>query len=252
MNKPVLRLYKTIFLAQFRPELSYFNQFRTAASKLSGYPQWGTDANSVTLRDYKTRCSVAIATNSICFSQDSEDITTTSKRLQEALEVVPRELNVQKLFRIGYRRQYLASFEGSFEDLVTILDVKLLSQKKELLQRLPSIKTDLLYRVDLKDGQNMYHLTIGPVRRQEVPNWIQFEPENHLAPDVRQEQYLSILASYPEVATLIDIDMYRASSDIPITDSISFVELAERKTAELARSLNDYLFSAGVTTNGKH
>jgi hypothetical protein len=111
VNKPVLRLYKTIFLAQFRPELGYFNQFRMAASRLSGYPQWGTDANSVTLRDYKTRCSGAIATNSIGFSQDSEDITTTSKRLKEALEVVPRELNVQKLFRIGYRRQYLASFE---------------------------------------------------------------------------------------------------------------------------------------------
>jgi len=251
VNKPTLRLYKTIFLAQFRPQLSYFDQFRTAAGKLSGYPQWRTDSNSITVRDYQARCSIAIVPNSIGFSQDSDDITTASSRLKEALQVLPNELTIQNFFRLGFRRQYLVSFSASFEELVSILRVKLLSQKEGLTRLLPPNTIDLLYRVDLKDPENMYHLTVGPVRRQEIPNWIQFEAENHLAPDVRQEQYLSIVASYPDVATLIDIDVFRAGSDILTTDSISFIETAERKTAELARSLNEYLFSADVTTNGR-
>jgi hypothetical protein len=252
VNKPTPRLYKTIFLAQFRPQLSYFNQFRPAAGKLNGYPQWRTDSNSITLRDYQSRCSLVITHNSIGFSQDSDDITTASSRLKEALQVLPNELTIQNFLRLGFRRQYLASFEASFEELVRILGVKLLSQKEALIRLLPSNTTDLLYRVDLKDAENMYHLTVGPLRRQEIPNWIQFEAENHLAPDVRQEQYLSIVASYPDVATLIDIDVFRADSTISTSDSVPFIEMGERKTAELARSLNEYLFSADVMTNGSH
>ncbi|PYL09978.1 MAG: hypothetical protein DME33_02370, partial [Verrucomicrobia bacterium] len=111
MNKTSApRLYKTIFLAQFRPELTFFAEFRTAASKLGGYPDWATNANSVTLRDYKTRSSTSIAPQAIGFTQDSDDIANESKRLNEALGILPKELNIQRFIRIGFRRQYLVSF----------------------------------------------------------------------------------------------------------------------------------------------
>jgi len=248
---PAPRLYKTIFLAQFTPKLSFFANFRSAAAKLTGYPHWTTDINTVTMRDFDNRCSVTIGPQTIGFSQDSDDTSNELKRLIESIEILPKSLDILDFARVGFRRQYLVPFDAPFETLLTILNLKLLSQNDSLVKFLPRALEDLLYRLDLKDAEDRFHITVGPLRRSEIPRWIQFEAENHLAPDVRQEQYLRILASYPNVSTLIDIDMYRGSN-IPSKDVPKFIELAQRRTAELADKFHNYLFTQEVERDGKH
>src|SRR5207245_4425711 len=100
------RLYKSVFVASFRPNLRYFSLFRTAAERVSGFANWSTDDSSVSLRDYQARCSLAIRHNEFAFSQDSADLRNEEQRIHSALEVLPAALEVNTFSRLGFRRQY--------------------------------------------------------------------------------------------------------------------------------------------------
>ena len=240
------RLYKAIFLASHKPHLDYYSVFRSAAAKLSNYPDWSTDFNSITLRSFDYRCSLTIQHNSFGFSQDSDDVKNEEARVKEAVDVLPGALQIKSFVRLGYRRQYLVPMNMSFEALVSILGLKLLSHDDQLEQFVPGRTEDLLYRVDRADSDYRYHLHLGPLRRQEVPRWIVFEAENHLAADVRMDQLRQIISGYPEVSTLIDIDMYRMADNISHKEAQTFVPHVRQKVDELATRFHEYLFSTEV------
>jgi hypothetical protein len=240
------RLYKPIFLATYKPHLNYYSVFRSAAAKLSGYPDWTTDFTSITLQDFDHRCSLTIQHNSFGFSQDSDDVKNEEARLKEALDVLPQELKIKTFVRLGYRRQYLVPVDMSFEALVSIIGLKLLSHDQQLEQIIPGQTKDLLYRIDCVEGDYRYHLHLGPLRRAEIPRWIVFEADNHLAAAVRSDQLRQIVSGYPEVSTLIDIDMYRAADNISDAEAKTFIPHAQKKVDELALRFHEYLFSTEV------
>lgn len=243
---PTPTLQKTIFQVRYKPELKFFELFRRAAQAFPVYPHWSTDSVSVTLCDFENLCSLAIRHDHFSFDHDADDPVVEEARITNALAVLPSELQIQAFNRLGFRRQYLISTDISFESLVPILYLKLFSQDERLICLLPRRVDDLLYRVDSADERNRFHVWVGPVRRHEIPRWVAFNAENHLAPEIRDEKYRRLLAAYPETSVFVDIDVYLPGDEIPISEAADFVSKARERTTKLAFEMTEYLFATEV------
>jgi hypothetical protein len=240
------KLFKTIFAAQFKPYLNFYSLFREAAAKLNHYPHWETAFGNITVRNFDTRCSVNIQNQLLGFSQDSGDITNEQARLTELVDTLIPELQLTTFLRLGYRRQYLVPVDIPFDSLVSILRLKLLSAADQLQQILPGEVDDLLYRIDCSQAEDKFHIHVGPLRRQEVPQYLNFNAENHLAPEVRDDQLRQIVAGYPDVSMLLDLDFYYPAAQIPASAARDFIPKARRRVDELARQFHEYIFSQDV------
>lgn len=240
------KLFKTIFAVQFKPYLNFFSLFREAAAKLTHYPHWATNFGNITIRNFDTRCSVNIQNRTIGFTQDSGDINNEQTRLTEIVDVLIPELQLTTFLRLGYRRQYLVPLDTTFESLVSILRLKLLSAADQLQQILPGEVHDLLYRIDYSQDDDLFHIHIGPLKRKEIPKYIIFEAENHLEPETREDQLRQIVAGYPEVSMLLDFDFYHKGPQISGNALRDFIPQARRRVDELTRQFHKYLFSQEV------
>jgi hypothetical protein len=76
---PKPALYKTIFQARYKAELKFYELLMPAAQRLHEYSHCETDRLRVTLRDFDTHCSVAIAHDSFSYEQDSQDTAMEEK-----------------------------------------------------------------------------------------------------------------------------------------------------------------------------
>jgi len=244
MEKPTL--HKTIFQIRYNPELKFYGLLMTAAQQLSKYPHWRTNRLSVILRDYDKHCSLAIRHDNVTYEQDSSDIEMEMKYIQQALEKLPSALQVKFLNRVGYRRKYLITVKSPFESLVSILYVKLFSQDEKIRSIMPSKVEDIMYRIDFKEEPYQYRVTVGPVRKREVPRYIEYNLENHLDPMTREKEYQEIKEKYPDVAIFIDIDLYQMAEKIELKDAISFPKKACDKIHKMVNELNNYLFKSKV------
>jgi hypothetical protein len=131
-----------------------------------------------------------------------------------------------------------------FNELVTILYYKLFSQDAALTKIIPSKTEDLMYRLDASDDSFKYHITLGPVRKKEIPKYISVNKKLHLHPDelLKQEELSDIITAYPELAVLIDIDVYRDVDDISIADSTDIYYAAREKIVSFIAGIRTYLF----------
>lgn len=242
--KPIL--CKTIFQLSYKPHLRFYNVLMSAAEKLNVFEDWETNRLFVLLRDFDNHCSVAIRHDSIAYEQDSDKLNMEEDRIQLILRELPNALEIQSFIRLGYRRKYLIPLTMSFESLVNIFNVKLFSQSEKLRDILPSKISDLIYRADYIEEPYQFHLTLGPVRKREIPQYIQYNLENHLRPQELQEKYQDIIKNYPEIALFIDIDFYRTEKNFNVEYASEFVSIARQKIFEMIDKLNEYLFSQRI------
>jgi len=204
--------YKTIFQIRYKPKLEFYDLLMSAAQKLNEYPHWETNRLRVVLKDYEKHCSLSIGHNAFTYQQDSNDRKMEEKYIQQTLEYLPTALKIQFFNRLGYRKKYLISIKMSFESLVEVLYVKLFSQEDKLRRIMPSQVEDLMYRIDFKEDLYRYHVTVGPVKKFEIPKHIAYNIEHHLSPETREKEYQEIIAKYPDVAVFADIDFYQTDS----------------------------------------
>ena len=238
------KLYKTIFQARFGPHLKFYELLYPAARKLSNYPHWRTDRLSVNLFDYEKRCSLVIEHSSFGYNQDGDLGDIEIDNIQKALTELPKNLEITSFVRLGFRRYYLLAVRMSFEELVKILDLKLFSQDKDLINILPPSIDDIMYVVDSSDGHLRYHIRIGPVKKEEIPKHIDFDEEIHLDPKTRQRDYSEIINKYPNVAIFIDVDVFWSEEKIPTTKASSFVTEARGKIDTMIQKFQGYFLGS--------
>jgi hypothetical protein len=242
LPQPVL--HKTIFQVQYNPQLSFFELLFTAAQRITVFPNdWETNGISVVLRDTTKHCSLSIMHNIITYEQDSNDIGMEAEYIQHIFSILPQNLEIDILKRFGYRRIYLVNLDMSFEELVNIMDLKLFAQDPEFKRIIPNQLTDLLYRVDASEGEYSYHVTAGPVRKNEIPLRIAYNQNHHLALQERSEAHKAIIDSYPNVAIYIDIDFYQGDKDLPVNEILSFADIARLKMTNYANDFAKYLLN---------
>lgn len=236
-------LHKSILELRYKPSLRFYDQLFSAASSIEDYPHWETNQSSVILKDPVHRCSLSIGHAMVAYRQNSADLNLHANRTAQMIDSLLPALGVDSCTRCGFRRLMLATVQMDFDDLVPVLDAKLLSGAEGLKSILPGLVSDLNYRIDLKDEQRAFHLNIGPLRKSEVPQYIQVDPI-HLDPDEPNETLARITESYPDVSVFIDLDIYREGAAIGIDEIQTFLRQAEEEGTGFSESLCDYLFAA--------
>ena len=156
---------------------------------------------------------------------------------------LPEALDIKAYTRLGFRRKYLIPVDMTFEQLVSILNVKLLLQDDRLIRIMPKKAEDLTYIVNSSEEPFRFHTTIGPVRKHEVPLYVTFNKEDHLESATADEVYQGIVQGYPDVAVFLDIDVYRVEEELPTKDAVSFVQAARDRIDKISTGLRDYFFS---------
>lgn len=245
-KSPAPKAFKTIFQARYAAKLGFYDRLMLAAEKLEEYPHWQTNRLEVLLKDPDHRCSLVIGSQAFAYDQDSSDPALEKARIETAVEQLPAALGIDSFVRLGLRRHYLAPVDMDFASLVAVVNVKLLSQDEALRKVMPSRVEDLMYRVDAADDDYSYHITVGPVRRAEIPRLIGFDLENHLHPGTATAEMSKVLASYPEVATLFDVDLYRMG-EIATAEAAGFVKSGRTRIDELVAGLGEYVLTTEVT-----
>jgi hypothetical protein len=240
------QLRKSIVQLRYKPRLNFYQFLMSAASKMEKYPDWQTNGLSVVLKDYGHLCSTAIDYASITYEQDSGNIELEEERTQNILDLLPPALGIKSFTRLGFRRQYLVPVEMDFESIVSVLNVKFLCQEEHLRSFLPPHVEDLVYRVDLRDEEYKYHLTLGPVHKNEISKFILFNRQNHLDPAKPEEEQLKIIGQFPSVALFIDIDFYREGVDLPVKDAYNFFSDGRDNVQVMAAKLSSYVFSTTI------
>ena len=219
-------LYKVIMQVRYKPELTFYNLLYGAATKIENFPHWVTDRLNVTLRDYDEYSSVTISHNNFAYEQDSGDENLEIRNINHIIGILPSELEVVESTRIGYRRRYLIPVNMSFAELNSLMNLKVYSDPLRNLAGFPEVK-DMMYRVDLIDGEFDARLTVGPVSQTEIPQRIGFNEEHHIDPN-SENPLPKIYSAYPEVAIFVDIDVYQEGK-IPMSNCKDMVlELKDR------------------------
>lgn len=237
-------LQKTIFQARYKPSLAFYARLMQAAQELPGYLDWETTGLTVVLKDFENHCSVIIGHNAFAYDQDNKDQNVEIERLQQVVSLLPKSLNIGAFSRLGYRRKYLIDVSLEFDQLVSILGPKLLSQQEALKRLTPGQIDDLMYRVDLIDDPLQYHLAVGPVRRVECPGLLGFNSAHHLKAEDREEHSRRINEKYPEVSVFVDVDVFQSSNELSADEAPRFVNSARELVDRLVNNLADYLFSS--------
>lgn len=238
---------KVIFQVQYEARLGFYELLIPAARRLESlYPHWESTGLRVVLRDFDKRCSLAIAHNAATYDQDSSDTAMAETHVAKMLQELPPAFEIESFTRLGYRRQYLVPVQMPFESLVSVLNVKLLSQDERLRRFMPSEVKDLMYRVDCGDGPYLFHVTVGPLHKKEVPRYVALNREHHLAPEMAEEQYLALAAQYPDVSLFADIDMYRQGGAFPVSEAVDFTQQARDRVHGLVTNLYDYVLDEKV------
>ncbi|NQU64854.1 MAG: hypothetical protein HQ517_11335 [SAR324 cluster bacterium] len=243
---PNPKLYKSIFQARFDPKLSFFEKMVSTAKEFSEFPHWQADGLSVVLRDYEKKRSLAIRHNQFNFDQDFGNQDDQSRFIFKVLEILPNSLDVSEFTRLGYRRQYLINVQMRFGELVSIMNLKFLSQNKKLKKLIPKQLEDTSYTIVSSEEGMKFNILIGPVKKQEIPNRISFNKEHHLDPNTSQKEYIDILENYPDVSVFIDIDCFRTENNIPSDEAQAFFKTAQERISLMVEEINSYIFSKEI------
>lgn len=237
-------LYKVIMQVRYKPELTFYNLLYGAAKKIN-FPHWVTDRLNVTLRDYDEYCSVTISHNNFAYEQDSGDENLEVRNINHIIDILPSELDLVESTRIGYRRRYLIPVNMSFVELNSLMNLKVYSDSLRNLVGFPEVK-DMMYRVDLTDGEFDAHLTVGPVSQTEIPQRIGFNEDHHINPNSKNP-LPEIYSAYPEVAIFVDIDVYQEGESSISTCKDTVLKLKNRAGSWIDL-LVDYLLESEIKT----
>lgn len=231
-------LYKVIMQVRYKPELIFYNLLYGAATKIENFPHWTTDRFHVTLKDYDKYCSVTISHNNFAYEQDSGDENLEVRNINHIVSILPSELDLVEFTRIGYRRRYLIPVNMSFAELNSLMNLKVYSDPLRNLAGFPEVK-DMMYRVDLIDGEFDARLTVGPVDQTEIPQRIEFNEGQHIDPN-RESPLPKIYSDYPKVAIFVDIDVYQ-EGEIPISNCEDTILKLNHRAKSWIDLLADYL-----------
>lgn len=246
-HMPNAILYKTIFQCRYKPQLKFFQLMFTAAQEFNKFENWEYEGNSsIVLKDYEKKCSLAIRHNHFAYDQDSGEREEQKEYIENVLKKLSESLEISSYGRVGFRRYYLIAVTMSFSELVALLNLKLMTQANELVELMPPQVDDLIYRVDSSDDDIKFHITVGPVQKKEIPRHISFNQNHHLDALTREMDYPKIIEAYPDVAVLIDIDIYKTADGISAAEALNFYRDAHDRMTRMVKGLRDYLFSRDI------
>lgn len=204
--------YKTIFRADYAPALKFYDKLYALAQGFSDYPDWWTDRLRVVLQNFNRHCSLHLGHNLYVYAQDTKGVQKDDDpRIRRAVETFSEALEVPEYRRLGFRRMYLYTVDMKFENLVSLVALKLLAQNKEIEAGICPHPEDVAYVVDYTEGPSKIKLRVGPMKKEDLELHMQPDRRNNFAPQEQSMTGLDIYADCPEVSLFVDIDYSRES-----------------------------------------
>lgn len=236
--------YKTIFRADYKPLLSFYDKLYSVSQVFKDYPDWWTDRFSVTLQNFEVHCSVQLAHNWYVYAQDAKgESDEDDNRIREVIEVAASSLGLAEYKRVGFRRIYFYPVSMEFENLVQVVADKLLVQNEQVRRGICPHPDDVAYVVDFGVDSAKIKLRAGPVRGEEL--------ERHLQPDRNnnfpvKERFLQANEIYPglEVGLLVDLDYGREA--VKASEILDFYIAAVAFHEKLTKNIVNYIFGLGT------
>ena len=238
--KSDLELKKVLFQIKYKPDLNYFSRFRNAAAELKSYADWQTNDSSIVMIDYAKHCNMIIAHNAISYDQDSKDPELYQTRISEISSVLPGKLEINKTIFIGFRTKHLIHVLLSHDRIVSLLSKKFLTQDADLKKIMPQKQTEMSYIVNYKEDAINYNITVGPLSKKEMPQYLDYNYKLHLLPSSLEREKLRMYDKYPDDAIYLDIDTY-INDEIDCCNIEKNYELLRDINLKLVNSLQDYI-----------
>ena len=236
-------LHKFAFQASYKPYLEFYNLLYSATQKLSGYEHWETNRLYVFLHDQEKHCTLAVKHNFFSYEWDFSGTSDYIDDVRNSLEILPTSLELKRFKRLGFRQHFLIPVNMKFEEINNILNLKFLSQDERLTNLFPSGTTDMLYVAVGSDDELEFRIVVGPMKREEISDYIQINQKYNFAPD-KPSDYASVLSNYPDVSVYVDIDIFRRDEEtgIPVGYGLTFLEKADNMMKGKLSALKEYIF----------
>lgn len=230
-----------IFQVKYKPDIGFFDKLNSFSAKFNEFPHWETNRLQVSLRDFDKKHSLNINHEAITYETDDYNKSSSTN----VINLIDKNFNeiktLDKITRFGIRFLSLSEVDMSFEELNSILKVKyFLSELTELL----SNPYDISITTKFKKEELDCYMNLGPMKKEEVRNYIKFNTEQHIDPSDSNRHKLisSILDSYPETAVFCDFDLIITDFRKKQFTINEFYELSMRTYNDGVNQLLNYIF----------
>ena len=233
--------HKTIFRADYRPSVRFYDKLYSLAASVEGYPDWWTEGLSLTLQNYDRHCSIQLRHNFSAYGQDmkgkAEEDDTRIRQAIGLITSIPRDGEYQ---RVALRRMYLHPVSMTFADLVSVVGEKFLAQNAQIREGICPTPTDLSYVVDFQEASAKVKLRTGPMRRDELESHLQPDRQNNFSPKERSLSAGELYSDYAEVSLFTDVDYFEEG--VKETELVGAYETALSFHEKLAKNVLNYVF----------
>jgi len=208
---------KIIFQVRHKPILSFYDKLYKHEKLIEFFPDWQTDRLQLALKDYEKKHNVVIKHDSITYESDNYS-NSDAKKIVDAISTSISELDKKKdIQRLGFRFFSLVPVSFSFEELNTIVTMKYISN--ELLKKIEDPK-DFTITIDSSIDKLNYKLYLGPIKVDEIPNFIRYNINQHIDPRTSKQytEMANIIDKYPKTSLYFDIDFHAKDASITLSD----------------------------------
>jgi hypothetical protein len=235
--------YKTVFKADYKPRLDFYEHMFSMATALPDYPDWVATGLATTVQNLEDWCSVSLTYNSFMYCreiQKDNEKYGDRKRIHKMFEVVLPKLGVETFERIGLRCWFLSAVTMTFEQLVEVVSKHFLVDNKDIREGICPEPTDVAYAVHFMDNKFKVQLRVGPVRKNELE--LQFGPNRNVNVPVSKRTLPpdELFANFPDVSLLMDIDVSRTA--VKSKEVLEAFEQGQQIQERLSQNIAKYVF----------
>lgn len=239
--KHSLKIEKNIFQVKFKPDLSFYDRLFKNEKLFGSFPHWQTDRLKISLRDFDKKHSLTIKHDSITYESDNYNKKNSDEIINSIHDNISNITCNDHINRLGQRFLCLIPVSLNFDELVKILNLKILN--KDYIMVLDDVPKDSSITITSNNNGIDYRLQIGPMRNTEIPNYINFNIENHI--DVNSEkkyhELSKLVENYPKTSLYIDLDFSVQSIDSRST-IVDFNNTSKQLFNEITKNLVEYIF----------
>jgi len=199
-----LKFYQVTCEYRFKPNLDFYGHMHQIGAPFTEeYKHWETSGLTLTLMNPEDRSSLAIEHNRLVATIDIPiDPEMLEARFHRPFREYQKHVRINQFRRLGVRSISMVGLEFDFEELVDVMQTKLLPRDEALTRIVGTTVTDFMYNVVTEREGNTLHVICGPVRKKEISKW--YNP-TRMATDPDDE--IKEIA-YPNVALFVDCDYY--------------------------------------------
>lgn len=234
---------KYIYQIRYKPSLSFYEKLFKLDKIFSGFKHWQTDRLRISLRDYDKKHSLTIKHDSTTFESDKPSIKTAKGVINTVNENFHEYSNSSEIQRLGCRYMGFIKNELSFEELNEILKLKIFN--KDFLN---TVNKEDVFDHSIVFNTIINNLTcrinIGPIRKVEIPHFIQFNTENHIDPNSvdKYEELAKVYSNYPDHSLFFDVDVFTDNSKNGTVDIMQFLEDSHKAFETQIDHLRSFIF----------